>query len=151
MQAPGSKTPSDYYMTPYVENIPLVGLISLLDGKYWTRIGGSAAVSNAASRISGVGEVTFKTDSSAAIGKLFQLESNRRFSIDCGKLVMPPKVTTAVVMVIAQPPGTIVHRTREDKSFIIEAHFNFATLNEVLATPACPRPPVWLRCLSSLP
>ena len=138
MQAPGAKNPSEYYLTPFVVNIPLMTLISLLDEKYWIRKGGSAASSSAASLISGVGVVTFETDSSAAIGKLFELQSTRRFGMNCGKLVMPPKVTAAVEMVIAQPPGQIVHRTREDKSMVIEAHFNFATLNEVLTTIACP-------------
>jgi hypothetical protein len=134
MQAPGAKNTSAYYITPYLENVPLAVLTHILSDKYWTCTS-SSNPSGAPSGIGGVGVVTFTTDSSAAIGKLFQLESCRSHAIDCGKLVLPPKAAEAVYMLTAQPPGQIVHRTRDDQSVVIEAHFNFATLNEVYPAP----------------
>jgi hypothetical protein len=129
LQSPGEKDTSEYYMTPYLENVPLRALEALLDHKYWTQSGGSTAGG------SSVGQVVFRTDSSKALGMLYQTETCRPLGIDCAKLVLPAKAVVAVQMLIAQPPGVIVHRTREDKSFVIEAHFNFATLNEECLTP----------------
>ena len=95
MQAPGSKNPSEYYMKPFLENIPLSVLGSILEQKYWSRTGGDG----------GVGVVTFQTDSSTALGKLYELEScaSAKLAIGCGKLVLPPKVECAVVMLIRLP------------------------------------------------
>lgn len=128
MQAPGAKDTSSYFMTPYLENVPLTALTSLLDTKYWTKSGDTMPATD------GCCTVRFKTDSSKAIGMLYDLESlstSRLLAIGCGKLVRPPGTAAAVYILIAQPPGEIVHRTRSDQSSVIEACFNFATLNEV--------------------
>ena len=155
MQAPGAKNTSEYYMAPFLENIPLSTLTSMLEQKYWTQTG-----SLEPSGIGDVGVVTFKTASPASIGKLFKMETCRPYAIDCGKLVLPEKVVESVYMLIAQPPGEIVHRTRPDMSFVIEAHFNFATLNEVICCAAtcllqpmlhlvpAPPPPHTVTCIS---
>ena len=96
MQAPGAKDTSAYYITPFLENIPLGVLTSELQEKYWT-----CSSTGNANGIDGVGVVTFKTDSSAGIAKLFHLEDKRPYAIDAGKLVLPPKAVESVCMLIA--------------------------------------------------
>ena len=140
MQAPGAKTPSQYYVTPYLKNVPLSVLDHLLEEKYWTRSTGGKMVGGVGG-VGSVGVIEFKTDSSKALGILFRMESCRKHAIDCAKLVLPPRTAEAVQMLIAQPPGTIVHRTRDDLSVVIEANFNFATLNEVCHPIPPPEPP----------
>ena len=142
MQVPGvRRDPSQYYVAPYLENIPLSLFESALDLKYWSRKEEGVAVGAIPGLTPGV--VTFDTLSSKAVAALWQLESCRGFASGAGKLVLPSNVVEATRMLIAQPPGQIIHRVRADGSMVVEAHFNFATFNEVstpTATPALPLP-----------